>query len=380
MDRFGGYADLQIDSLTKGLNVFHGPPQSGKSTIVQFLRTMFCGFQAEIRRRFLPGESHGWGGTMTLVGPAGELTVSRYDDGGVEGRLTVQDPAGRLLGDRELQDLLPGVLSSTYARLLAVDFDHRPEMSGQLLDEARRLGVEVQVPATDTLRLGQLNDSLQRHREQLAGLSDPGKSLESLRKLRQRLSDEIESLISKGDCRLGRRSQPSFASGGGDSGPGPARAGQAAAQELAEVERAQHELHTRRAEAVQRNRQDRSGTDVELGERLARLRALEARLERWRDVLGDVAQRRQALQADSEDQTSSGSAKTGDPPGTSCNRSNPILGDLSALAAAARLRLCGLPLRPPAGSAAAGDSAGHARGRLPGLPRAEWLADARAGP
>ena len=199
-----------------------------------------------------------------------------------------------------------------------------------MLDEARRLGVEVQVSATDALRLGQLNDSLRRHRDQLAGLADPGESLESLRKLRQRLSDEIESLIARGTAALAdarsRRSRLVEATAQAQHELGKL------GEELAEVERAQHELQTRRAEGVQCKRQDRSATDVELGERLARLRTLEARLERWRDVLGDVAQRRQALQAGSEDPTSTGSAKTGDPRHFLRSLES-HLGDLSSLAA-----------------------------------------------
>ena len=111
MDRFGAYCHLQIESLADGLNVFYGPSGSGKSTLVQFLNAMLYGFQADIRRRYLPAESRGFGGAIGVATPSGRITISRYDDGSTEGRLTVQYPDGRLIGHRDL-------LSSTLVHLL----------------------------------------------------------------------------------------------------------------------------------------------------------------------------------------------------------------------------------------------------------------------
>ena len=50
IDRFGACKDLQLTALSDGLNIIYGPPRSGKTTVVQFLRATLFGSGDEIRR------------------------------------------------------------------------------------------------------------------------------------------------------------------------------------------------------------------------------------------------------------------------------------------------------------------------------------------
>ena len=45
IDGFGVWNDKDIGPLDPGLNVFYGPNETGKSTLMGFIRSMFFGFE-----------------------------------------------------------------------------------------------------------------------------------------------------------------------------------------------------------------------------------------------------------------------------------------------------------------------------------------------
>ncbi len=78
------------------MSVFYGPNEAGKTTLMQFLRTMFYGFTPERRQRYLPPVHGGKpGGAIRVTGPGGGYEIARraqLDQGGVAGQLTVTGP------------------------------------------------------------------------------------------------------------------------------------------------------------------------------------------------------------------------------------------------------------------------------------------------
>lgn len=297
MDRFGACANLQLDSLTDGMNVFFGPEGTGKKTLVYFLRAMLYGFQPSIRRRFLSSGSHYFGGTLTVSSPAGKSTVSRYDDGTTEGKVTVEHTDAAPLSCNNLSDILPRISPTAFERLYAVDFDRRPSLN-ELWDEAQRCGIDVFARSADAVRLDQLHHALRQLRADLAALPALDETVETLRQRRRGLASEIQAAQSRAEAErieLARRRKT-------------------LAEDIAAVER-QIESLRRELSDLQRTIAQGEGHRAELtralqtslhspppGEKQMRLQEIDARLDRWRSVLREMGLRRHTLQSDSGDQ------------------------------------------------------------------------------
>ena len=142
LDRFGRRANLRLANLANGLNVIFGPQGSGKTTLVDFLRAMWNGFDSRLREQYLPPESRGFGGAISVQTAHGRQTISRYDDGGPEGRLTVEREDGAVIGRRHLHDLTGDVSATLLERAFLVDFQRRPRLE-ELLVAATARGYEL---------------------------------------------------------------------------------------------------------------------------------------------------------------------------------------------------------------------------------------------
>ena len=81
VDGFGVWSGLRLDHLSEGLNVFFGPNEAGKTTLMQFVRSVLYGFTSE-RRRYLPPLGGGRpGGSIHVVLDAPGEGPGIADDG-----------------------------------------------------------------------------------------------------------------------------------------------------------------------------------------------------------------------------------------------------------------------------------------------------------
>ena len=81
VDGFGVWSDLDLDDLSDQLNVFYGPNEAGKTTLMQFVRSVLYGFSPERRGRYLPPLRAGRpGGTIHAVAGEAAYAVSRHAD------------------------------------------------------------------------------------------------------------------------------------------------------------------------------------------------------------------------------------------------------------------------------------------------------------
>ncbi|MBQ2038018.1 MAG: AAA family ATPase, partial [Thermoguttaceae bacterium] len=53
IERFGVWEDLNLPKISRGLNVFFGPNEAGKTTLMQFIRTCLYGGGDEDRARYI---------------------------------------------------------------------------------------------------------------------------------------------------------------------------------------------------------------------------------------------------------------------------------------------------------------------------------------
>lgn len=121
IDGFGLFHDLRIDRIPKGLTVFLGHNEAGKSTLVAFFIQMLFGF-ADQRTRELsypPLAGGNLGGHLTLdFENLGVIEIKRRK-GPRGGQVTVYFPDGRRGGAAELQSLLGGTSKGLFRSVFA---------------------------------------------------------------------------------------------------------------------------------------------------------------------------------------------------------------------------------------------------------------------
>ncbi|MBC8352619.1 MAG: DUF4332 domain-containing protein [Planctomycetes bacterium] len=166
LDRFGACAEMSLDSLTDGVNVIYGPAGSGKATLGRFVRSILYGFDDSTRRQYLPVDSRGYGGALTIQTLSGTHTITRVDDGSHDGQPTVGRDHGTAVGRSKTAEEVAAIPESTFERIYAVDYRRRPGI-GALIEEAHASGLDLlgrsiglESLSVSEQQLRQLRDSL----------------------------------------------------------------------------------------------------------------------------------------------------------------------------------------------------------------------------
>ena len=167
IDGFGTLADQQIADLSSGLNVYYGANGSGKTTILHFLRGVFCGFDEARRLNLLPPLKGGSpGGSLALSDGPSRFTVVRRGRADHPDALAIQvrqgsaDEAGSLRShieqlDRDLVHLLYFVGS------------YEAHSISGLVHLALRDGIDLSTTRSDATWIAPLTHSLEARRRTL---------------------------------------------------------------------------------------------------------------------------------------------------------------------------------------------------------------------
>jgi len=106
VDRFGGLAGVTIDGLRAGVEVLHGTNETGKTSLLEFVRAAFFGFGSLFRRGVLDPHRACGGRLLARAGLEGRrIVVERRHDGPHLDRLTAASYAA--------EDTLPSADSLT---------------------------------------------------------------------------------------------------------------------------------------------------------------------------------------------------------------------------------------------------------------------------
>src|SRR5947209_9752818 len=80
IEGFGVWSSLAFRDLSPQLNVFYGPNEAGKTTLMQFARAICYGFSPSRRQRYLPPVHGGVaGGSMWVDTPDGRVQITRHE-------------------------------------------------------------------------------------------------------------------------------------------------------------------------------------------------------------------------------------------------------------------------------------------------------------
>lgn len=198
IDGFGAWTGLRLEGFEPGLNVIYGPNEAGKSTLLEFLRSMLYGFAEPRCNRYLPPVNGGQpGGAIQLRTARGVWELARHDDPlaaeRVVGRLRLADDHGAELDSARLDELLAGVDEKTFNHVFAIGLTEIQEL-GTLDDSAAAQLLYNLTTGLDRVLLGDVMRDLAAARRNL--LSAPGHDslIPRLLAQRHRLREEIAGL------------------------------------------------------------------------------------------------------------------------------------------------------------------------------------------
>ncbi len=119
VDGFGVWNDRSWDGLDSGLNVFYGPNETGKSTLMMFIRSVLFGFDRRGSvRRYEPLNGGAHGGWLDLTSGERRIRIERKAGRHVRGTVAVHesDATG---SEAELDRILGGTTRTLYHNVFA---------------------------------------------------------------------------------------------------------------------------------------------------------------------------------------------------------------------------------------------------------------------
>src|SRR5215212_3416006 len=200
IDGFGVWNDLTLRGMSSELTVFYGPNEAGKSTLMQFMRSILYGVSPTRRERYLPpvkgGRPGGWLKVQTDQGP---LTINRYADRGPAdvGKVTIITSDGEEHGDRLLREALEHVDEPTYLNIFAVGLREVQEL-GSLSDTAAAQWLYRLTSGLDRISLYDVIHMLEGTRLRLLNSWEEKSELRTLVSRKEQLHGELDELVAKG--------------------------------------------------------------------------------------------------------------------------------------------------------------------------------------
>ncbi|MFO1006471.1 MAG: DUF4332 domain-containing protein [Planctomycetaceae bacterium] len=167
IDGFGTLAEQKIDDLSSGLNVYYGANGSGKTTILHFLRGVFCGFDEARRLNLLPPIKGGTpGGSLTLNDGPSQFTVVRRGRADHADALAIQVRRGSPDQAEALRSRIERLDTDLVQLLYFVGSYEAHSLSG-LVHLALRDGIDLTTTRRDATWIAPLTQSLATRRRSL---------------------------------------------------------------------------------------------------------------------------------------------------------------------------------------------------------------------
>lgn len=199
IDGFGVWSGLSLSELDPGVTVFYGPNEAGKTTLLQFVRTVLFGFSPPRRARYLPPLAGGAaGGSLAVAASQGRYEVVRHDTGrdSACGELRVVTAEGRTHKGHFLSTLLCGIDESIFNNVFAVGLREIQEL-GALSDSGAGTLLYRLTTGLDRVSLADVMRELSASRNRLLAADEKPSQIVQLLDERDKLSAEIEQLRSQ---------------------------------------------------------------------------------------------------------------------------------------------------------------------------------------
>jgi uncharacterized protein YhaN len=196
IEGFGIWSGLKVERLSDALNVVYGPNEAGKTTLLEFVRTMFYGFSPG-RRRYVPPVHGGRaGGALDVSSPHGQFQIRRHDaaddaTGGEQLLLVAAD--GTRQGEHFVKVLLANVDEAVFNNVFAVGLREVQELAALSDTEAAELLYSL-TAGLDRVSLVEVLRELESSRNRLLDAAGRPCQIGQLLAEREKLRAEIDEL------------------------------------------------------------------------------------------------------------------------------------------------------------------------------------------
>ena len=133
IDGFGQFAGRKFGPLDRPVTVFFGPNEAGKSTLLEFIRTVLFGFRPR-KSNYPPLAGGRHGGRVTLINKDGHLSVVSRFKGGRSGEVTLESETGAPQEETMLAQILGNNSRDVFEQVFAFTLDELH--SSDLLNDA----------------------------------------------------------------------------------------------------------------------------------------------------------------------------------------------------------------------------------------------------
>ena len=200
---FGVWKGLNIESLSDNVTVFYGQNEAGKTTLMQFIRSMMFGFSTDRRDKYTPPVYGGLaGGSAEIVSPMGDFEIQRHVDpnrlNDFVGDLMVTDTTdGTVHGRAKLGNVLSEIDESIFNNVFAIGLREIQELNALNSTDASDMLYKL-TSGVDRVSLVDVMRDLKSRRERIWGGDEENESrLTELAQRRNKLLREIEELLSR---------------------------------------------------------------------------------------------------------------------------------------------------------------------------------------
>jgi uncharacterized protein YhaN len=194
IDGFGAWSRLRLDDLSEGLTVLFGPNEAGKTTLLQFIRSVFFGVSSD-RQQYLPPLDGGPGGGAVGVALAeGRFQIRRrmeLDPPG--GRIEVHAEDGEVHDAALLETALQEVDEATFNNIFAIGLRELQELSTLTATEASAWLYQLTL-GVDRVSLLDVMQQLAAARNRLIAPDDGPDEVTQLLAERSRCLAELDAL------------------------------------------------------------------------------------------------------------------------------------------------------------------------------------------
>lgn len=191
IDGFGIFNDVSVDDLAQGICIFLGRNEAGKSTCLEFLRTMLTGYpdphNKKAARRPMPLRGGNPGGSLVLdIEGSGRLLITRRPGPG-GGILGVSGPDGSARQPEDLAMALHGVSRDVYRSVFSFSLGELERFESLSSDAVRNalygasFGAGIRAPAEVIRELDRRSDDFFKSGGSKPRLNTAVRELEELR-------------------------------------------------------------------------------------------------------------------------------------------------------------------------------------------------------
>ena len=120
VDGFGVWHDRSWEGLSGGLNVFHGPNEAGKTTLMTFIRSVLFGFERRNHpRRYEPLDGGNHGGVLDVLYGQDRIRIERTSGRHVRGKVRIHKGNEETGDETDLEQMLEGTTRTLYHNVFA---------------------------------------------------------------------------------------------------------------------------------------------------------------------------------------------------------------------------------------------------------------------